>query len=181
MAPRLMTKALDAVATGVAEGLSLDEAIARAPEAREPHVLEVHEVSQGILVIDDTATIGANNAVDSLKVVTSVAARERRVVVVAGAIDFTGDSDYDSLGAFGALMVRLNVDQVFAVGPEARALFLSVGMEGSWDGESQHCPSVDDAYDVVRAFLRPEDVVLVMGTTRESLSPLVGRLLEDLS
>jgi UDP-N-acetylmuramyl pentapeptide synthase len=99
--------------------------------------------------------------------------------VVAGAFDFDGDSDYDSLDAFGAFMVRLNVDQVFAVGPDARALFLSVGREGSWDGESQHCVDVGSAYDEVRGFVQSGDVVLVMGTRSVDLLPLVWKLRED--
>jgi UDP-N-acetylmuramyl pentapeptide synthase len=181
MAPGLLQEALRGIRSAVAGGSSLGDAVARVGNTREPHILDVHSVSQGVLVIDDTGTTGVNDAATSLKVVTGLAARQRRVVVAAGALEFDGDSDYDNLGAFGALMVRLNVNQVFAVGPDARALFLSVGREGSWDGESQHCVSVDDAYDDIRAFIRPEDVVLVMGTTGQSLLPLARRLAEDLS
>lgn len=181
MAPEGVEEALGSIRTAVATGMSLTEAAAVAGARRVPHVLEVHHVGEGVMVIDDTGTQGVNNAATSLKLVTGLAARQRRVIVAAGALDFGGDSDYDDLGAFGALMVRLNVNQVFAVGPEARALFLSVGREGSWDGESQHCVSVDDAYDDIRAFIRPEDVVLVMGTTGPSLLPLANRLAEDLS
>ncbi len=181
MAPGLLQQSLLAIRSALATGISLSDAIAAAGDAHEPHILDACPVSQGVIVIDDTATRGVNDAATSLKVVTSLAARQRRVIVAAGALDFGGDSDYDDLGAFGALMVRLNVDQVFAVGSEARALFLSVGREGSWDGESQHCDSVDDAYDDIRAFIRPEDVVLVMGTTGPSLLPLATRLVEDLS
>lgn len=181
MAPFGVDEALGTIRTAVATGMSLTEAVAVAGVGRIPHVLDVHHVGGGVMVIDDTGTQGVNNAATSLKLVTRLAARQRRVIVAAGAFDFGGDSDYDDLGAFGALMVRLNVNQVFAVGPEARALFLSVGREGSWDGESQHCVSVDDAYDDIRAFIRPEDVVLVMGTTGPSLLPLANRLAEDLS
>jgi UDP-N-acetylmuramyl pentapeptide synthase len=181
MAPGLLQEALRGIRSAVANGASLGGAVTALGDAREPHILDVHSVGQGVLVIDDTGTRGVNDAATSLKIVTGLAARQRRVVVAAGALDFGGDSDYDDLGAFGALMVRLNVNQVFAVGPDARALFLSVGREGSWDGESQHCVSVDDAYDDIRAFIRPEDVVLVMGTTGQSLLPLARRLVEDLS
>lgn len=181
MAPELLREALGTIRHAVAAGRSLGEAVTAVGDASKPHILEVHQVGQGVIVIDDTGTQGVNDAATSLKVVTGLAARTRRVIVAAGALDFDGDSDYDDLGAFGALMVRLNVDQVFAVGPEARALFLSVGREGSWDGESQHCVSVDDAYDDIRAFIRPGDVVLVMGTTGPSLLPLATRLAEELS
>ena len=181
MAPEGRHDSLALIRTAVASGMRLTDAITVAKARPAPHVLEVHHVGEDVIVIDDTGTQGVNAAATSLKLVTGLAARQRRVIVAAGALDFGGDSDYDDLGAFGALMVRLNVNQVFAVGPEARPLFLSVGREGSWDGESQHCASVDDAYDDIRAFIRPEDVVLVMGTTGPSLLPLANRLAEDLS
>jgi UDP-N-acetylmuramoyl-tripeptide--D-alanyl-D-alanine ligase len=149
------------------------------PESHLPHQLEVHTLTQDIIVIDDTQTISANEAVTSLKRVTMAARGERRVVVVAGPVDFSGDSDYDNLQAFAAVMVRLNVSQVFAVGPQARAIAVSVGLEGSWDGESHHCPDVDQAYDEVRAFIRPGDVVLIMGTTSDSLYPILQSLMEE--
>lgn len=147
----------------------------------EPHRGEVFMLSQDIVVIDDTGTRFANDLVTTLKRVTMATARARRVIAVTGAPDLTGASDYDSLDGFAAVFIRLNVTQVFAVGPEARAIFLSVGREGSWDGESQHCVDVDTAYDEVRAFVRPGDVVLVMGGTGQSLLPIVKRLVEDLS
>jgi UDP-N-acetylmuramoyl-tripeptide--D-alanyl-D-alanine ligase len=78
-------------------------------------------------------------------------------------------------------MVRLNVGQVFAIGRGARALFLSVGMEGSWDGESRFCEDSDSAYDDIRAHILPGDVVLVLGDTEKPLSTLVARLRADLS
>ena len=146
-----------------------------------PHWLQIFEAPGDIIVIDDTATTAANDQVTSLKQVIMAAARQRRVIAVSGAPDLSGDSDYDTLDAFAAVFVRLNVSQVFAVGPKARAIFLSVGREGSWDGESQHCADVDSAYDEVRAFIRPGDVVLVMGTTGETLLPLYQRLVEELS
>lgn len=181
MAPRLARRALDAVVARVGAGLSLSDALAEPGDVGTSHILEVHHMGEGVVVVDDTGTVGVDDAATSLKVVTGLAARQRRVIVVAGALDFDGDSDYDNIGAFGALIVRLNVNQVFAVGPDARALFLSVGREGSWDGESQHCASVDDAYDELRAFVRPEDVVLVMGSPRQSLLPLALRLVADLA
>jgi UDP-N-acetylmuramyl pentapeptide synthase len=182
MAQSDVDRATDRARVALEAGQSAHEAAALLASFRpEPHVLEAHTLGQDIILLDDTATLHPNNAVSSLKVVTSVAARQRRVVVVAGDLSFDSDSDYDSLGSYGAVMVRLNVNQVFAVGPKARALFLSVGMEGSWDGESQHCLGVEDAYDEVRAFVRPEDVVLVMGSQSLPLSPIVERLRSDLS
>lgn len=151
-----------------------------APPHRPAHQLEVVVLGHDVVLIDDTDTVRANDAVTSLKRVTQAARRERRVIAVMGSLDFHGDSDYDNLPGFAAVFVRLNVSQLFAIGKEARAIFVSVGLEGSWDGESHHCPDVDQGYDDVRAFIRPGDVVLVMGSTTESLFPLFLALKEDL-
>ena len=166
----------------VARGISLKQATDQANQSPGvAHRSQVHSLSEGKYVVDDTAAVGADSAVDTLKSVTSVAAGGKRIIAITGALSFDGESDYDSLEAFGALVVRLNIDLWFAVGPAARSLFLSVGREGSWAGESQHCLDIDTAYDEVRALIRPDDVVIVMGSTGESLRPLVSRLLEDFS
>ena len=138
-------------------------------------------MAHDVVLVDASHVTEASPAVDITKSVSALARGSRRVVAVAGTLDFSGESDYDNLSAFGALMVRLNVTQVFAVGRGARALFLSVGMEGSWDGESRFCEDSHSAYDEIRAHIRPGDVVLVLGSTDESLSEMVQKLKADLA
>ena len=142
------------------------------------HLQQVSGILDTVLV--DASDIRlAREVADVVKAVTADNPPPSRIVAVVGALDFSGESDYDSLDATAALIVRLNVAQVFAVGPEARALFLAVGREGSWDGESQHCVDIDTAYDEVRAYVRPGDVVLVMGGSPGFLGPLALRLRGD--
>lgn len=138
-------------------------------------------LADDVVLVDASYVVQASRAVDVTKSVSTLARDTRRVVAVAGALDFSGASDYDNLSAFGAFMVRLNVTQVFAVGRGARALFLSVGMEGSWDGESRFCEDSVSAYDDIRAHIRSGDVLLVLGSTDESFTPLVQKLRDDLA
>jgi UDP-N-acetylmuramoyl-tripeptide--D-alanyl-D-alanine ligase len=138
-------------------------------------------LADDVILVDQSHVTRAVDAVEVAKSVSAFARGSRRVVAVAGALDFSGDSDYDNLSAFGALMVRLNITQVFAVGQGARALFLSVGMEGSWDGESRFCENADSAYDDIRALLQPGDVLLILGSTEEPLSELASRVKAELS
>jgi UDP-N-acetylmuramyl pentapeptide synthase len=174
-----LDSAKDRVSELVDSGIDFSEAVARVTAQVSPrHVREVHQTESQVTVVDDTATKTAEDAVSTLKIVTQLSGPDARVIVVAGAFEFVEASDYDSLDAFGAFIVRLNVAQLFAVGPDARALFLSVGREGSWDGESQHCGGVEQAYDELRACIRPGDVVLVMGSAKTNLYPLVARLIE---
>ena len=174
--------ALRIVRDQLALGHSLSESIGEAAAVAASQKLPVGvAMSDDVILVDASHVTQASPAVDITKSVSSLARGTRRVVAVAGTLDFSGESDYDNLSAFGALMVRLNVTQVFAVGRGARALFLSVGMEGSWDGESRFCEDSDSAYDDIRAHIRPGDVVLVLGSTDESMSPMVQKLKADLS
>jgi len=138
---------------------------------------DYHRLAGGVTLVDDSANADARGTVETLKRVTMAIGPEQRLVAVVGAIDFSTDSAYDSLEAWAALVVRLNIGRLFAVGPAARALYLSVGREGSWDGESQHCADIDTAYDEVRACVRPGDVVLVMGSMELPLAELVDSLI----
>ena len=136
----------------------------------------VYRMADDVLLLDASHVSQAYMATDVVKSVSVLCRGERRVLLVAGVLDFSGDSDYDNLSAFGALLVRLNVSLVVAVGTRARSLYLSVGMEGSWDGESQFCADASTAYDEVRAHVRQGDVVLVLGSIEEPLNSLVTQL-----
>lgn len=131
----------------------------------------------GFTIIDDSRNDTARGTVERLKSVTMSVEPHQRVIAVVGALDFSDDSAYDSLESWGALVVRLNIASMIAVGPQARALFLSVGREGSWDGESQHCVDIETAYDEIRALVRPGDVVLVMGSRELPMHELVTKLM----
>lgn len=174
--------ALDSVRAQLREGDNLRDAIeASLLEAATGDLPRGEVLADDVVLVDASLVTLASRAVDVTKSVSALARGSRRVVLVSGTLDFSGESDYDNLSAFGALMVRLNVGQVFAIGRGARALFLSVGMEGSWDGESRFCEDSDSAYDEIRAHIRPGDVVLVLGDTEKPLSALVARLRADLS
>jgi UDP-N-acetylmuramoyl-tripeptide--D-alanyl-D-alanine ligase len=174
--------ALRALQDRIRHGETLAEALWSVSQELQSSRLPVGvDLAEDVILVDASAVTQASPAVDVVKSVSALARGVRRIVAVAGALDFSGESDYDNLSAFGALMVRLNVDQVFAVGRGARALFLSVGMEGSWDGESRFCEDSDSAYDDIRAHIRPGDVVLILGSTDESFTEMVGKLKADLS
>ena len=75
------------IARAVEAGESLEAAVARAGETPdEPHRGVVHHLSRGIIVIDDTAALGADAVVDTLKTLTSLCAGSRRIIVLIGAI-----------------------------------------------------------------------------------------------
>ncbi|NCV37203.1 MAG: hypothetical protein EBW45_05685 [Actinobacteria bacterium] len=71
--------------------------------------------------------------------------------------------------AIGRLVVRLNIDQLFVIGEEAKLIHMGAMQEGSWDGESQFIESISTAFEAIREKLLPGDVVLVKSSNVSGL------------
>jgi UDP-N-acetylmuramoyl-tripeptide--D-alanyl-D-alanine ligase len=86
----------------------------------------------------------------------------RRTWAVLGEMAELGDDSMAEHDAVGRLAVRLNVSKLVAVGGRAAAwLDMGAKNEGSWGEESVLVSDTDAAIDLLRADVRPGDVVLV--------------------
>jgi UDP-N-acetylmuramoyl-tripeptide--D-alanyl-D-alanine ligase len=90
-----------------------------------------------------------------------------------------GEQSRDEHDAIGRLVVRLDIDQLVVVGPDARALHLGACLEGSWGSESMFVPDVESAVSFVRATARAGDVVLVKASRAAGLERVALALLAD--
>lgn len=145
-------------------------ALVDAPEAsvarfaRDHQLIEVRRDDSGAaLWIDHSATPRGDDLVGTIKIAAPVARQQGELLVVSGLVAIGPDDDYDSLPALAAAMIRLRVDQWLGLGIEAKALATQVGLEGSWDGESLWLDSAGDAYDYLRDWAQPDDLVLITG------------------
>jgi UDP-N-acetylmuramoyl-tripeptide--D-alanyl-D-alanine ligase len=77
--------------------------------------------------------------------------------------------------------VRLDISRVIAVGEQARPIQHGAALEGSWNGESSWVPDADAAVAVLRAELRPGDVVLVKASRAASLERVALAIADDSS
>ncbi len=87
-----------------------------------------------------------------------------------------GEHAVEAHDRIGRLAVRLDIGHLVVVGERARAMFLAAQHEGSWGDEAAFVETPDAAYDVVRAMLRPGDVVLVKSSNSAGLRHLGDRL-----
>jgi UDP-N-acetylmuramoyl-tripeptide--D-alanyl-D-alanine ligase len=87
-----------------------------------------------------------------------------------------GPAEHD---AIGRLAVRLDVSRVVAVGEAARPIQHGAALEGSWDGESSWVPDADAAIALLRAELRPGDVVLVKASRAARLERVALAIADD--
>ena len=81
----------------------------------------------------------------------------------------------------GLLAVRLGVQRIVVVGPDARRMFLEAIAQGSWDGEAVFFATQDQAYDYLLGELRDGDRVLVKSSNSAGLRHLGDRLGESFS
>ena len=135
--------------------------------------------SSGALVIDDTGEADRDGMAAALRFLAQVTGESIRSIAVLGEFDAVAADALEEHDYVGRLVVRLNINQLVAVGHAARHIQSAAGLEGSWDGESVIVETPQEAYDLLRGQLRENDVVLVKASTRAGLGQLVQQLAGD--
>lgn len=178
-----VSNALAVAAAALALGMPLPDVASRLSAAlpRSRWRMEVTERPDGVTVVNDAYNANPESMRAALKTLVSLrpASGEGRTWAVLGEMRELGESSVAEHDAIGRLAVRLNVSRLVAVGDGARAIHQGATLEGSWDGESAWVPDVDAALELLRAELRPGDVVLVKSSRDSGLRFLGERLVED--
>jgi len=143
--------------------------------------MSVTHRSDGVIVIDDAYNANPESMRAGLKALATLARAhpEGRSWAVLGLMAELGESSNEAHDAIGRLAVRLRVDRVLAVGPEARMIHAGASHEGSGGQESATVADPDEAIAVLRAQLRPGDLVLVKASNSVGLRRVARALLED--
>jgi UDP-N-acetylmuramoyl-tripeptide--D-alanyl-D-alanine ligase len=145
--------------------------------AAEPH-LRAFRVASGGTVIDDSGSAARDDVAAALRFLAQFTPESGRSIAILGEFDADPSDALEEHDYIGRLIVRLNIDQLIAVGHAARHIQSAAGLEGSWDGESVIVDSAAEAYDLVRDSIRENDVVLVKASPRAGLESLAQRLSE---
>ncbi|WP_327291581.1 UDP-N-acetylmuramoyl-tripeptide--D-alanyl-D-alanine ligase [Streptomyces sp. NBC_01198] len=128
--------------------------------------MEVTERPDGVTVVNDAYNANPESMRAALRALAamgrSAQAAGGRTWAVLGKMAELGGEALAEHDAVGRLVVRLNVSKLVAVGgTEAGWLQLGAYNEGSWGEESVHVSDAEAAIDLLRAEVRPGDVVLV--------------------
>lgn len=178
-----VANALAVAATALGLGLPLD-AVARglsAAVALSAGRMAVSERSDGVVVIDDAYNANPESMRAALKALTALtrARPGARAWAVLGQMLELGERSGEEHDAIGRLAVRLGVDRLVAVGEGASRIHAGASHEGSWGEESVMVADPDAALALVRAELRPGDVVLVKASNSIGLGRIARALLDD--
>jgi UDP-N-acetylmuramoyl-tripeptide--D-alanyl-D-alanine ligase len=175
-----LPNALAAASVGHAAGMSPGD-IAHALSAAEPRSrwrMEVTRRRDGVTVINDAYNASPESVRAALKSLKQIAG-PRRCWAVLGEMRELGDQSVAEHDAIGRLVVRLDVQRLVVVGEGARPIQQAAALEGSWGQESMYVPDVQGALEVLRAELRPEDVVLVKASRAAGLEAVAAELLGE--
>ena len=174
--------ALAAAAVALKCGMPLAD-VAEALSAATPASrwrMEVTERPDGVVVINDAYNANPESMRAALSTLAGVArAKNVRSYAVLGEmaeLGPDGPAEHESLGREAA---RLGIARVVAVGEAARPIRHGAALEGSWDGESSWVPDVDAALALLRAELRPGDVVLVKASRAARLERVALAIADD--
>jgi UDP-N-acetylmuramoyl-tripeptide--D-alanyl-D-alanine ligase len=147
--------------------------------------MELLERVDGLLVVNDAYNANPESMRAALAALAAIGARRRarggRSFAVLGPMAELGadaQAEHESLGRAAA---QLGITRVIAVGEAARGVQTGVELDGSHGDTASWVPDVDAAIDLLRAELRPADVVLVKASRAASLERVALAIADDSS
>ncbi|MDQ1657143.1 MAG: UDP-N-acetylmuramoyl-tripeptide--D-alanyl-D-alanine ligase [Cryptosporangiaceae bacterium] len=173
--------ALAAAAVALEAGLPLAQVAELLGTARAASRwrMEVTERADGVTVVNDAYNANPDSMRAALKALKAMTHGGRRAWAVLGQMNELGEDSLAEHDAIGRLVVRLNVDRLVVVGEQAGPIHAGACLEGSWGDESTHVPDIAAAVEVLRAELRPGDVVLVKASRSVGLERIADALLSQ--
>ncbi len=163
-----------------ATGEQVAAALAQAGPA-STHRMEVTTRPDGVTIINDAYNANPDSMRAGLQALAWMSKQPeggRRSWAVLGEMAELGDDAISEHDRVGRLTVRLDVSRLVVVGTgrSMRAMHHGAVMEGSWGGESTMVDDADAALALLRAELRPGDVVLVKASNSAGLGALAQTL-----
>ncbi|GGO81793.1 UDP-N-acetylmuramoyl-tripeptide--D-alanyl-D-alanine ligase [Wenjunlia tyrosinilytica] len=174
-----VSNALAAAAVARELGMPVDEIATALSEAGalSRWRMEVVERADGVTIVNDAYNANPDSMRAALRALAAMGAG-RRTWAVLGEMAELGDESLAEHDAVGRLAVRLNVTKLVAVGGRAAAwLDMGAKNEGSWGEESVLVSDTDTAIDLLRAQVRPGDVVLVKASRSVGLERVADALI----
>ncbi|MEN8161826.1 MAG: UDP-N-acetylmuramoyl-tripeptide--D-alanyl-D-alanine ligase, partial [Myxococcota bacterium] len=172
--------ALAAAAAALAAGASLD-LVAEGLGRYRPVGGRMERVAlpRNIILINDTYNANPQSMRVALESLAKLKGGSRGIAVL-GDMGELGDAAVEAHRATGALVAKLGLDQLFALGEHAEAL-AEAAIEAGMDGSRVHVGgSHAEVADTVRELLQGNDWVLVKGSRSMRMERVVEALSESL-
>lgn len=175
--------ALAAATVATEFGMSIDQIVSVLEATTRPAKwrMEVTRTTGGITLINDAYNASPDSMQAALKTLAQVKHPEGRTVAVLGVMSELGQFSGEQHDRIGLLAVRLRIDELIAVGEEARRLHISTINEGSWSGESVFFETQEEAKKYLLQTLKQNDTVLFKSSNSAGLRFLGDEVKEALA
>ena len=181
-----VSNALCAAAVARECGAALDQVAAALADAGPASAsrMQVSTRADGVTIVNDAYNANPDSMSAGLKALAWMARQgggAGRSWAVLGEMAELGDDAISEHDRIGRLAVRLDVSRLIVVGTgrPMSAMLHGAVMEGSWGSEATPVADADAALDLLRAELRPGDVVLVKASNSAGLGALADALAAD--
>jgi UDP-N-acetylmuramoyl-tripeptide--D-alanyl-D-alanine ligase len=156
---------LAAAAVALSQGLPLAELGPALGDLRlvSTRRMDVFDRADGVTVIDDSYNANPASTAAALQALAAIG-RGRRRIAVLGYLAELGERERAGHEEVGRLAAELGVDRIVVVGAGAGPIHDGATAVGQWGGVSVQVSGQDEAVALLRAELRPGDVVLVKGS-----------------
>jgi len=125
--------------------------------------MDVFDRADGVTVIDDSYNANPASTAAALRALDAMGAGRRRIAVL-GYLAELGEYERAGHEEVGRLAAELGVDRIVVIGTGAAPIHDGARAVVNWGGESVQVSDQEAAVAVLRAWLRPGDVVLVKGS-----------------
>lgn len=140
--------------------------------------MEVTDRDDGVTVVNDAYNANPDSMRAALRTLAVMGrGTSRRTWAVLGEMAELGAYAEEAHRDLGRFLVGLDVSRLVVVGSAAGGIHAGAVLERSWAGESVHVEDVAAAVSLLRAELRPGDVVLVKGSRSAGLEQVAAALL----
>ncbi|PVE78905.1 UDP-N-acetylmuramoyl-tripeptide--D-alanyl-D-alanine ligase [Microbacterium testaceum] len=169
--------ALAALAAATALGVAAADAIARLETVEIAERWRMQPMgSDRVRIINDAYNASPDSMAAALRTLAQITGPGERTVAVLGAMSELGEYADEEHDRVGLLAVRLRIQRIVVIGPEARRMYLEAIAQGSWDGEAVFFADADAAFAYLETELRDGDRVLVKSSNSAGLRHLGDRL-----
>ena len=160
-----------ALAMALAVGVDAIKALDAAAQLDYPERwrMQLMESQAGFFVINDAYNASPESMRAALQTLATIGRQGHRTIAVLGHMAELGDYSVEAHDQIGRLVVRYNIDHLFAVGEGSKLIHMGALQEGSWDGESEYHPTISAGFEAIREKLTAGDVVLVKASNSTGL------------
>ena len=168
-----VSNALAATSVGLISGMSLTEIAIALEHTKQISKwrMEVHNLPQGVLLINDAYNANPESMAAALKTLTNIP-RKGRTWAVLGAMHELGDVAEAEHNRIGRLAVALDVSHIVSIGDQAKSIHAGATQEGSSHGKSVWYPDFTQAADYIVNEIQPGDVIIFKASRAEKFEVL---------